>query len=154
MREKKQKLLGKKNWYKDKKQEELEMDGKIPQGRKDKVKKAGKVECSTVVFVPNTRGGTLTRKLRERETVMKERTGFGIRFQETGGSQLKNAFSLELGRGNHCGRECPPCASNVEKRENCRTRNILYESYCQLCNKDDKGMGGGAGWLLLYLLLT
>jgi hypothetical protein len=119
---KKQKLLIQKNWYKEKTSDEVEKDGGIPTKRKDKVKKAGKIEYSTVVFVPKTRGGILVRKLREREAVMKELTGFGIRFQEAGGSQLKNSFSLALGKGEHCGRLCPPCTSNAEKRKKRRKR--------------------------------
>ena len=63
-------------------------------------------ECSTVIFVPNTKIGKLVKKLREREEFMKELTGFGIKFQEAGGSQLRNSFSLELRKGKQCGREC------------------------------------------------
>ena len=101
---------------------------------------AGVAECSTVIFVPNTKSGTLVRKLREREEVMKELTGFGIKFQEAGGSQLRNSFSLELGKGKHCGREYPPCTTNGDKRENCRKRNIMYETYCRICNPETKRM--------------
>ena len=103
-------------------------------------KRAGKAEDSTVVFVPSTTGGTLVRKLREREEVMRELTGFGIKFQEAGGTQLKNSFSLDLGKGTHCGRECPPCTSNGEKRQRCRARNIVYETLCTLCNPETNRM--------------
>ena len=112
-------------------------DVKRPKCKKEDTRKAG-VECSTVIFVPNTKSGTLVRKLREREEVMKELTGFGIKFQEAGGSQLGNSFSLELGKGKHCGRVCPPCTMNGEKRENCRKRNILYETVCKICNPETK----------------
>jgi hypothetical protein len=50
-------------------------DGKRPKGKKEDTSKAGVMECSTVIFVPNTKSGTLVRKLREREEVMKELTG-------------------------------------------------------------------------------
>ena len=53
---------------------------------------------------------------------MKELTGFGIRFQEAGGSQLRHSFNLDLGKGKPCGRECPPSTSNGNKRENCGSR--------------------------------
>ena len=39
-------------------------DGKRPGGRNEKIKKAGVSDCSTVIFVPNTKSGTLVRKLR------------------------------------------------------------------------------------------
>ena len=115
-------------------------DGKRPKGKKEDTRKAGVMECSTVIFVPNTKGGTLVRKLREREEVMKELTGFGIKFHEAGGSQLRNSFSLELKKGKHCGRECPPCTTNGDKGENCRKRNILYKTTCRLCNPETKRM--------------
>ena len=74
---------------------------------------------STVVFVPNTRAGLLLRKLRESEERMSNVTGFRIRFQEAGGSQQRNSFSTDLGKGNRCGRvPCPPCDSNGDKRGN------------------------------------
>ena len=62
------------------------------------IKKAGVSDCSTVIFVPNTKSWTLVGKLREREAAMKELSGFGIKFQEAGGFQLSNTFSLELGK--------------------------------------------------------
>ena len=103
---KKEKLLSKTNWYKGKKRPEELKGGKRPEGRKEKTRKAGVSDCSTVIFIPNTKSGTLVRKLREREAVMKKLTGFWIKFQESGGSQLRNSFSLELGKVKHCGREC------------------------------------------------
>ena len=115
-------------------------DGKKPGGRKEMMKKDRVSDCSTVIFVPNTKSEILVRKLRKREAVMKELTGFGIKFQETGGSQLRNSFSLELGKGIFCGGECPPSKLNGEKRENCRTLNILYETYCRKCNPEAKRM--------------
>ena len=90
--------------------------------------------------MPNTKGGLLVRRLREREAVLKEMTGFGIKFQEAGGSQLRNAFSLDLAKGKHCGRECPPCTTNGDKRGNCRSKNILYESSCKVCNPETRRM--------------
>ena len=73
---------------------------------------------------------------REREDEMSQLTGFRLKFLEVRGSKLSNLFSLDLGKGKHCGRTpCPPCDSNIEeKRQNCRKQNILYESCCTLCN--------------------
>ena len=41
-----------------------------------------------------------------------------------------------MSKGQHCGREpCVPCDTTVEKtRQDCRTRNLRYETYCLLCN--------------------
>ena len=140
---KKEKLLSKNNRYKGKARSCDGLETEIGQeGRKGKNMKAGNrkdTNCSTVVFVPNTKGGLLVRKLRKREAIMKDITGFGIKFMEAGGTQLKNSFSLDLGKGKHCGRDCPPCTTNGESRGNCRARNILYESVCRWCNPEDAG---------------
>ena len=43
-------------------------------------------------------------------------------------------FSTDLGKGKHCDREnCPPCKIE-DKRPNCKTSSILYESKCVECN--------------------
>ena len=77
----------------------------------------------------------LTRKLRKREEVLAGLTGFKIRFQEAGETQLANLFSTDLGKGKHCGRDCPPCdGSSMESRQNCKARNVVYETSCNICN--------------------
>ena len=70
---------------------------------------------------------------------MSDLTGFRVRYQEAAGTKLANMFSTDLGRGLHCGRHpCPPCDTNSEeKRPNCRSSNILYESACMVCNPTD-----------------
>ena len=126
----------KSNWYKSNKVK----DGQDPANRKNRSisKKKGnqtarKVQPSTVIFVPNTRGGLLTKKLKEKELC--KMTGLRVKFQEAGGLQLKNCFSTDLSRGDHCGRKVsPPCEQDTENRQNCQTQNILYETKCLLCN--------------------
>ena len=107
--------------------------------RKKGFKKAGKVgkprgAATTVVFVPSTKGSILLKSLKEEEDKMAEMTGFRIKYQEAGGNVLVNSFEKDLGKGLHCGRvPCPPCDS-TDRRENCRSRNIVYESRCRVCN--------------------
>ena len=97
---------------------------------KSSIKKA----AATVVFVPSTKGSTLLMSMREDEDKMADMTGFRVKYQEAGGSVLTNIFNKDLARGQHCGRtSCPPCDQS-EKRENCRSKNIVYESKCKICN--------------------
>ena len=85
---------------------------------------------STVFFISSTKGGLLVGKLREEEDKMAALTGFRIKFQEAGGSKLVDSFEKDLGKGKHCERKpCPPCDSS-DKRQNCRRRNLVYESSC------------------------
>ena len=136
-----QKAQKKSNWFKNKAQEQgftpTMSNGKFVSKKRKPVLKAGKKkQPSSVIFVPNTKGGILTKKLRENEDRLCDITGFRIKFQEAGGLQLKNCFSTELSKGQHCGRvNCPPCNTTSEgKRQNCRTQNILYETKCLICN--------------------
>ena len=136
------KAMKRSTWYKDSNKEKPEDGVAVKKAGKKRMKtfqKDGQVPTMTVVFVPSTRGGMLTRKLREREEVLAGITGFKIRFQEGGGSQLGNMFSTDLGIGNHCGRKCPPYdGSNSENRQNCKARNIVYETSCTICNPVDE----------------
>ena len=60
-------------------------------GRADK-------DLSSHFFVPNTNGGLLTSKLRENEDRLSKEMCFRIHFQEAGGIQQKNCFSIELSK--------------------------------------------------------
>ena len=62
--------------------------------------------------------------------------GFTMRVTERGGTQLAGLLSNKnLWSGTKCGRgECRPCQQTEEQLENCKRRNILYESECQRCN--------------------
>ena len=74
--------------------------------------------------------------LRNEDDRMAEITGFRIKYQEAGGSVLNNAFDKNLGKGLHCGRPaCPPC-DNPGKREDCKSKNLVYESRCYICNPE------------------
>ena len=70
-------------------------------------------------------------KLREDEDRMAGVTGFRIKLQEAGGSKLIDSFDKDLGKGQHFGRKT---CHYTNKRQNCRSRNLVYESSCMLCN--------------------
>ena len=113
----KRKVMAKESWYMDK--EPTEEDGQAgskKRGRRivfqkdGKVKDEERIETSTVMFIPSTRGGLLTRMMREREAEMSKITRFKIKMQESGGIQLARLFSTDLANGQHCGRQnCQPC---------------------------------------------
>jgi hypothetical protein len=144
----KEKALKRGNWYKGG-QKDGSMKGVAGKGGRvgKPFLKAGKPKkdkkAATVVFVPSTRGSILIQSLKDDEQRMSEITGFKIKFQEAGGTPLTNAFDKNLGRGLHCGRTiCPPCDSSApEKRENCKSKNVVYESKCRICNPDTQPAG-------------
>jgi hypothetical protein len=138
---KKEKLLKKNRWFKPGREggnNELFQ----PSGWKAKPRKEenNDTPVQSVIFVPSTRGGVLTRKLRDREEEMKRLAGFGIKFQDAGGTKMANLFNTNLGGGLHCGRKpCPLCDSNLEdRREDCRARNLVYESVCNPTDQKEK----------------
>ena len=79
-------------------------------------------------------------KMRENELMMSLLTGFKISYSEAGGIKLGRLFTPNLSKGLPCGRtKCQPCGmSQSGKAQNCKARNILYESSCIICNPEDK----------------
>ena len=63
-------------------------------------------------------------------------TGFKFSYTELAGVKLGRIFTPNLSKGQPCGREsCQPCTKNdPDKIQNCRTRSILYQSACSVCN--------------------
>jgi hypothetical protein len=78
-----------------------------------------------LVFIPSTKGGLLVGKLREEEDRMAAFTGFRVKFQEAGGSKLIDSFEKDWDKGKHCGRKPCPLCDNSDKRQNCRSRNLV-----------------------------
>ena len=109
-----------------------------------------------MVFVPSTNGGLLVRKLSEREEDMTALTGFKIKYQEAEGKKLINSFENDLGQGRLCGRTpCPPCDSN-ERKQDCRSKNVLYGSVLRICNpvssqKEGKDLEGYKPMVGVYI---
>ena len=95
------------------------------------------IPTRTVLFVENTRGGELAKRLREVEKRTQRMTGFKTKIVEGVGSKLKNLLSnSNPWKGSHCGRVCIPCGQPGEKKQDCRKRNIIYESRCIECNPE------------------
>ena len=94
----------------------------------------------------NTKGGRLAKVFKEEERRLGNMTGYNIRVAEMAG-MAGMALSRLLPRANpwgtrDCGRyDCPVCDQGDEKMQNCKQRNILYESSCKLCQVDGKTAG-------------
>ena len=147
---KKSKILKKNSWFQAGSEDRDGDEGKNqPSGRSrsKKMNRNPEIKDESVIFVPSTRGGILTRRLREREVELSKTTGFGIKFQEAGGTQMIRLFNTNLGGGLHCGRKpCPPCDSSEEgKRGDCKAQNLVYESVCTLCNPSSRQEDAKAG---------
>ena len=98
------------------------------------------VPVIAVLFVEQTAGGELARRLQEAETRLGKMTGYRIRIAETSGSQLCRVLpNTNPWAGGDCGRVGRyTCSQRGENLEDCKRRNVLYKSVCMECNKEDE----------------
>ena len=104
-------------------------------------KKAGELETLAVMFVDQTMGGALQKSLQMAEDKVAEMVGYRIRMVESSGTQLCRLLPCtNPWKGQHCGRaSCYTCEQGGEVLQNCRQRNVLYESMCMVCNQEEEG---------------
>ena len=96
------------------------------------------------MFVPWTKGAKLVGKLHSDEDRLARLTDFRMKYMEEGGMQLWRYFSTKLDAGQECGRvKCVLCVQGDEKKVNCFSRSVVYESVCLLCHPDGS-VGGKA----------
>ena len=122
--------------------------GVQPAGRKDKKKAIKKPDPPTisVLFVDQTKGGILAKRLQEAEHRLAGMTGYRVRVTESCGSKLCRVLpNTNPWQGEDCTRlNCFTCGQGGDKLENCKQRNVLYESFCTECNPED--LKDGNGW--------
>ena len=103
------------------------------------------LRTSTVLFTEWSREGTLQKSLREVCERLAPLIGFRVRVTERGGTELSSLLSNKnLWSGQGCGRQkCFPCKQEGERKQECKVRNIVYESECSLCTgeKNEKSTG-------------
>ena len=98
----------------------------------------------SVIFVEQTPGGELAKRLRELLTRIEPTVGFSIKVVERSGRSLQSLFPLtSLWDGAACGRkdDCTTCYQGAEMLPNCTRQSILYENVCSRCvpkAKEDK----------------
>jgi hypothetical protein len=119
-----------KNWYRDKETDQTGGKGKKMKVSQKAEKEKEKIETSSVVFVPPTRGGKLVEMLKDKEDDLANITKFRIRYQEAGGTKLGLLLSTDLGAGSPCRRQdSQPRMSRDKRRPNSETQSIINELY-------------------------
>ena len=109
------------------------------EGRKENINEKRvqtKQQPFTVLFVEHTRSGSLQKTVRAVVDRLCPLLGFSVRVTERGGTPLGSILSSKnVGGRRTCDRkDCKICPQPGEILENCKRRNILYESECQECN--------------------
>ena len=84
----------------------------------------------TVLFVEQTKGEILAKRVQEAENRLTVMTGYRVRVTENCGSQLCRVLP-NTWQGEDCTRL--DCGHGGYKLENCKRRNVLYESFCTAC---------------------
>ena len=157
----KKKLLNKANWFRQKPNVDGIKVGKVLDEEEcDKYedpriatevggkKNDREYRTTSVLFIDQTRGGELARRLRAVEPRLQQMTGYRIKIVEKGGSKLKHLLpNTNPWKGSRCEREdCTTCAQDDEEAQDCFRTNILYESWCVTCYGSDpkrvKKVGG------------
>ena len=142
----KKKVLSKSNWFKKKKgeQEKEQMKAKREPGATNWGSRPAKeLEVKTVLFVEQSPGGELAKRMRETLRNMEHTLGFKVKVAERTGQALGSKFPLNtLWHGAKCGREdCTTCEQGMEELPPCTKMNLLYENICTRCNPGAKGKG-------------
>ena len=115
----------------------------IPAIRKSKSTTPLQDSPISVLFIDNTKGGNLAKIFRQEEKRLGNMTGYNIRVAEMAGMALSRLLpSTNPWGAGDCEREdCPVCNQGDEKQQNCKKRNILYESSCKICQVDGSKAG-------------
>ena len=88
-----------------------------------------------------TRKGMLVKKLREVTRRLTGVAGYNTKMVERAGKKMRHMLpNTNPWKGQPCGRgECHTCLQEEEQKLDCRKRNLIYESLCELCNpREDK----------------
>ena len=120
------KLLGKSNWFKERRKREGT--------RRSQKQKQKLPEVVTVLFVPQTHKGELAKRLQVVENTISKLSGEKVKIVERGGTQIKQILhkSNPWSKG-FCGRaNCLTCLHG-DGTQNCFDKNIVYQVSCLDC---------------------
>ena len=143
------KLTGKVDWYKTAKNKRKREDDEDDKDHKDKRRKHEEegedgTRIVSVMFIPFTVGGELSRRLKAAESELAKQTGVKIKIVEKVGTKLVDLLhQSDPWQGADCERNnCLVCRTKVEtekgEKQDCTVRNIVYETWCLSCEKAEK----------------
>ena len=101
--------------------------------------------------MPNSNGGTLLKRLEQKEPMLTRLSGFKVRLVESSGIPLSRLFSLDISDGKCHRFDCYVCALHQGKSgSKCRKKSIVYESRCMSCPKSNQPVYIGESGRSLY----
>ena len=114
----------------------------FPTSRKNKEKETiRKASPVSVLFIDNTKGGLLARKLQEADNRLCTVTNYKVRVVESAGTALSRLLpSTNPWGAGDCGRhDCVLCKQQDDLIQNCKKRSVLYENRSVVCNVEVNG---------------
>ena len=99
----------------------------------------------SLIFVPKTVDGELSKRLRESDRKISDITGDRCKVVECLGTKLKELLHKSNPWQNiKCGREkCLVCNCPIDKKFNCSVRSVTYKTFCLKCEEERKMKQGG-----------
>ena len=129
------KLLGREEWFLDKKKEETMTNRRKKRSYNPKTKSPN---TESVLFVCQTRHGQLAKRLQQVEDNIAQVTGNRVKVVERSGTTIRQLLvKSNPWAGGHCGRDCMVCEFG-DGKQNCFEKNIVYEITCLECEKQNK----------------
>ena len=133
------------NWYLPDDSRDQSWREKIPfifRIKPTQTMRRGHLTPSSVMKVPSSKGGRLIRALMEKEPHITKVSGYTIKYVEQSGTPLHLLFRKSP-KAKVCGRtDCMSCRFENKKQSMCSVKNIVYESVCTWCEKDENKVPG------------
>ena len=103
------------------------------------------MQFTTMLQVPNTRGGILAKNLIKAEPDLARITGYNVKVVEKAGIQLCRLFQRVFTPDRCHWDNCPTCLHSTSKGDSgCRKSNIVYEAACMECEQQSSDHEKGA----------
>ena len=116
------------------------MNSKRGHGKRNDAKP--KLSPTSVMFVPNSYGGILTKKLEQLEPMLERLCGYRVRMVEAAGTPLSRLFSLDMSDGRCHRADCHVCIThNGKGSSRCKRKSVVYLSLCQVCKLSNSDQG-------------
>ena len=132
------KYLTRSGWYDTDDKVKSSWKSRLPvtwRGSKPAQRKVPELKFTTVMHVPSSVNSRLLKVLARVEPRVAKTCGYQAMLVEKGGRQLFKFFSKDLGNVKCSRLDCIPCKNvNVKGTSMCKTKSVVYESMCNICD--------------------
>ena len=155
------KFMAEMNWFKNKNKQEVMTDSRkydwksiLPErwrGSTASQRPSPGMNFTSILKVPNTKGGALYRSLVKQEDKLARLSGYNVKIVESSGIQLVRLFPRVFKRPKCHWEDCAVCLESGDKPSLCKTRNLVYEGICLECVSETTMGVGETGDVGVYV---